>query len=47
MIKDIAIGAEGLDFDSLPVKLETVLPTAHHRCDVSLELRCSGAKPRR
>ena len=29
------------------VKSDTVSPTAHHRCDVSVELCCSGAKPRK
>ena len=30
-----------------PVKLDTVSPTARHRCDVSSELCCPGAKPQR
>ena len=30
-----------------PVKLDTVSPTIRHRCDVSSELCCPGAKPRR
>ena len=30
-----------------PVKSNTMSPTARHRCDVSSELCCSVAKPRR
>ena len=30
-----------------PVISDTVSPTARHRCDVSSELCCPGAKPRR
>ena len=30
-----------------PVRLDTVSPTAHQCCDVSSELFCLGAKPRR
>ena len=30
-----------------PVKSDTVLPTTRHRCDVSSELCCPVAKPRR
>ena len=29
----------------LPVKSNTLYPTARHRCDVSSELRCPGDKP--
>ena len=42
----IAIGTGGLEFDSRVGKSDTG-PTAFHRCDVSLELYFSGAKPRR
>ena len=30
-----------------PVKTDKLSPTARHRCDVSSELCCPGAKPRR
>ena len=36
VIKDIAIGAGGLRFDSRAIKSDTMSPTAYHRCDVSL-----------
>ena len=45
--KAYAIGAGGLGFDSQAGKIVTVSPTARHRCDVSSELCCPGAKPRR
>ena len=38
MIKDIAIGAEGLGFIPGPVKLNAVTLTTRHCCDVSSEL---------
>ena len=45
VVLDIATGAG----DSIPepVKSATVSPIARHRCDVSSELCCPGAKPRR
>ena len=36
MVKNIAIGAVGLGFDSRPVKSDAVLPTARHRRDVAV-----------
>ena len=42
-----AIGAGGLASIPGPVKSDTVSPTARHRCNVTLELCCPGAKPRR
>ena len=36
VLQDIAIGSGGLGSNPAPVKLETVPPTARHRCDVSL-----------
>ena len=42
-----AIGAGGLGFDSQAEQIGTVLPAARHRSDVSSELCCPGAKPRR
>ena len=30
-----------------PIKLDTVSPTARHRCKVSLKLCCPGVKPRK
>ena len=44
--RDFAISASGLGFDSRPVRSNTVTPTTCHRCDVSSELCCPGAKPR-
>ena len=41
------IGAGGLGFDSRAGQIDTVSPTTRHRCDVSSELCCPGAKPRR
>ena len=38
---------EGLGFDSRTGQIGTVSPTTRHRCDVSSELCCPGAKPRR
>ena len=43
----LANGAEGLGFDSRAGQMDTVSPTTRHRCDVSSELCCPGAKPRR
>ena len=42
-----AIGAGGLGFDSRAGQIDTVSPTARHRCDVSSELCSPGAKSRR
>ena len=36
-----------LEFDSRAGQISAVSLTVRHRCDVSLELRCPGAKPRR
>ena len=47
VITDIAIGAEGLGFDSRADQIGTVSPTARHRSVISSELCCSGAKPGR
>ena len=41
------MGAGGLGFHSRAGQSGRVLPTARHRCDVSSELRCPGAKARR
>ena len=41
------IGAGGLGFDSQADQIDTKSPTARHRCDVSSELCCPDAKPRR
>ena len=45
--KRIAIGAEGLGFDSRAGQTGHSSPTARHRCDDFLELCCTGAKPLR
>ena len=37
--------AVGLGFDSRAGQIDTVSPAARHRCEVSLELCCPGAKP--
>ena len=42
-----AIGAGGLGFKYRVGQIDTMSPTARHRCDVSSELCSSGAKPRR
>ena len=47
VVKDIDIGAEGLTFDSRVGQIDTVSPTARHRCDISSELCCPDAKSRR
>ena len=47
VVEDIANGTGGLGFHSHPVKSDTGSSTALHLCDVSSELRCPGAKPRR
>ena len=44
LLTDIDIGAESVGFDFVPVKLDKVSPKVPHRCDVSSELCCSGAK---
>ena len=44
MVKDVA---RGHGFDSGEVKSDPVSPTARHRCDVSSELCCPGAKLQR
>ena len=36
---NIATGVGGLGLDSRPVKSDTVLSTARHRCKISSELR--------
>ena len=41
------IGAGGLGFKSRTGQINTVSPTARHRCDVSSDLRSPGAKLRR
>ena len=45
--KVIAFGAGGLGFDSWVGQTGHSVPAVRHRCDVSSELCCSGAKPRR
>ena len=45
--KNIAIGAANLDSIPGQVKSVIVLLTARHHCDVSSELCCPVAKPRR
>ena len=47
VVKGIAIGAEGPGFRSRAGQIGTMSLTARHRCNVSLELCCPGAKPRR
>ena len=47
LLKDISIGAGGPGIRLRPDQISRVSPTARHRCDVSLELYCPGAKPRR
>ena len=42
-----AIGAGSLGFKSRIDQIGTVSPTTRHRYDVSSELHCPGAKPRR
>ena len=44
VIKAIAIGTGGLGLIPGLVKLHTVSPTAHHRCDVSSKLSWQGVK---
>ena len=46
-VQRIAIGVGGLASILRPVKSDTVSSTAHNRCDISLELCCPGAQPRR
>ena len=46
LVREIAIGAEGLEFDSRAGQMDTVSPKAHP-CDVSLELYRPGIKSRR
>ena len=36
-----------MGFDSRAGQIGTISPTARHRCDVSSELRCPGAKQRK
>ena len=47
VVQDIAIGAEGVGSIPGPVKSDTVSLPARHRCDVSSELCCRGARMRR
>ena len=47
VVNDIAIGAGGLGSIPGTMKSDTVSPTARHRCDVSSELCCPGANPRK
>ena len=35
MVKDSAIGAEGVGFDPGQLRSDIMWPTARHRCDVS------------
>ena len=48
MVKDVVIDAVGLGLDSRYGQIErSVVTTTRHRCAVSSELYCPGAKPRR
>ena len=47
VVNDTANGAVGLAFDSQACQIGSVSPTTRHRCDVSSELCCPGAKSRR
>ena len=47
VVKDTAIGAGGLGFGSRALKSDTLSPVVRHRCDVSSELCCIGAKLQR
>ena len=42
-----AIGAGGLGFDFRVGQIDAMSPAARHRYNVSSELCCPGAKPRR
>ena len=45
--KHIAFGGGGLGSIPGAGQIGTLSPTARHRCDVSLDLCCPGAMPRR
>ena len=47
VVKYIAIGAGRPEFNSRVGKKHTMSSTALHRCDISSELCCAGAQPRR
>ena len=47
VVKEIAVSAGVLWLDSWSGQIWQVSPKARHRCDVSSELFCPGANPRR